>query len=168
MARCSEKGFVLHRTPPSPWVHPVVGHSSTVGNSMEVSLNMSPMQILVTLLHRMVSSITYIMCCSSVVGVLWVGYWQVLVGTRVIKTPRATLLSFLANQDLLCTMYSAEFSMITCFTQNLVKTSPCFLFYSAEFSRNVCFTPNLVKTSKFAKFSRILYFTRNLVKTSTW
>ena len=50
---------------------------------------------------------------------------------------------FWANQDLLCTMYSAEFSRIVCFTPNLVKIS----FYSLEFSRIMCFLLNLVKIS---------------------
>ena len=130
---------------------------------------------LIYLTQFLITAALAVFCCSS--GSVTMFTWLegvvagILAGTcgysGTLISP-STAAIFWANQDLLCTMYSAEFSMITCFTQNLVKTSPCFLFYSAEFSRNVCFTPNLVKTSKCAKFSRILCFTRNLVKTFTW
>jgi hypothetical protein len=59
----------------------------------------------------------------------------------------STAAIFWANQDLQCATYSVEFSMITCFTQNLVTISPWLIFYSAEFSRVMCFTLNLVKIS---------------------
>ena len=90
---------------------------------------------------------------------------------------------FWANQDLLFTMYSAEFSMVNCFTQNLVKTSYWLLFYSAEFSFVLVsslnfltivssiwfFTLNLLMTSPdSAEFSRVMCYMRTSVKTSSW
>ena len=153
-----------------------MGHTSTL--SMAVSSDMFPTQVLVTIIYLkqfLITAAFTVFCCTSGSDTMFT--WLEGVVTGILAGPcgysgnfnsLSNAAIFWANQDLLCTMYSAEFSMNTCFTQNLVKTSPCFLFYSAEFSRNVCFTPNLVKTSKCAKFSRILYFTRNLVKTSTW
>jgi hypothetical protein len=43
----------------------------------------------------------------------------------------STAAIFWANQDLLCAMYSAEFSMVNCFRQNLVKTSKVFFTISS-------------------------------------
>jgi len=141
MAPFSERGGVLHRAPPSPRVHPVVGHTSTI--SMAVSSDMFPTQVLVTGFSRIVLSIFYlqqflitaaftVFCCTSGSDTMFT--WLEGVVTGILAGPcgysgnfnsLSNAAIFWANQDLL-------FSMVTCFTQNLVKTLYWLLLTSAS------------------------------------